>query len=77
MALQWQLIEEVTQPIPGQPVGTGTWSATQRLELPMGWLVRTFAQRREEDQPPGGYTDVELAYSVAITFVPDPTKSWK
>lgn len=44
------------------------WQNTQRLKVPGGWLVRTFATN--------GPSDAELTAGVAMSFVADSGYHW-
>ncbi|MCC6139888.1 MAG: hypothetical protein IT389_04645 [Nitrospira sp.] len=77
MPLQWQPIELVNQ-VAATPPYVGTWIRTDRAQVLGGWLVRTLLIKREVGQPiPAAPAGLEMAASVALTFVPDPTLGWK
>lgn len=71
--LNWQIIE-VQQAPAGQDFIS--YVRTERVQIPGGWLVRTFVLRRETTQPPGGVADIETNLSVGLTFVPDIHGIW-
>lgn len=77
MALQWQTIELVNQLSPAPP-NVGIWIRTDRAQVVGGWLVRTVLVKRDVAQVnPTASAGLEIDTSVALTFVPDPTISWK
>jgi hypothetical protein len=75
MALHWQRIESMNRPSPTAPQ-LGEWMATDRAQVPGGWLVRSYAVRREAISIPGAAIEPELGFGLALTFVPDPTGAW-
>ena len=70
--LKWEEIEK-SGPVSGT---IGQWYYTHRARLPHGWLVRQIILQREITQPPGSPSDVELAVSTSITFVPQGSGTW-
>ncbi len=76
MPLIWNTIEVVDRLSPTPP-RLGDYLKTERAQVVGGWLVRTYMMRRESAQVPGSGVEPEFEASVAMTFVPDPTWSWR
>lgn len=75
MALAWQRIEEIDQPVAGSP-NLGQWTVTDRAAVFGGWLVRTYMYRHELGAAPGVATTPEYSANASITFIPDPQWQW-
>jgi len=50
----------------------GSYYYTSRAKVPGGWLVRSM--KKDHERNAHGY---DIAIGVGLTFIPDPSHSWK
>ena len=78
ITLNWQIIE-LNDKLAKTPPQLGNYIRTERAAVVGGWLVRTLVMTREVASVAGAQIapEIEFETSVGLTFVPDPTYSWK